>query len=279
MPANRGVVSTGLYRLVRHPIYLGYLITHVRRSWPRIRPLWNIVVLVGADVALMCARGLRGADAGAGSRRIASISRRCAGGWCRGCSERADSQLAIRTPKCRTARPSRAPQSAAGTHLRRRRALGSGSSASRTSPNGDRRAQVRLGASPNSPPADASRARPGRCRAAHPCRGRESAALRCKPARARRGRTRRPPKGCRAAGRCGGRSSLRSGSRGDHGSLRRWGNQTAQPVPPAANQAFSYVAVTVVLIPPRTEKSPTTVMRRGAQAATRSSRIWLVTAS
>ena len=29
MPANRGIVSTGLYRVVRHPIYLGYLITHV----------------------------------------------------------------------------------------------------------------------------------------------------------------------------------------------------------------------------------------------------------
>ena len=42
---------------------------------------------------------------------------------------------------------------------------------------------------------------------------------------------------------------------------------------------FAYVAVTVVLMPPRTEKSPTTVMRRGAHAATRSSRIWLVTAS
>ena len=27
MPANRGVVSTGMYRLVRHPIYLGYLVT------------------------------------------------------------------------------------------------------------------------------------------------------------------------------------------------------------------------------------------------------------
>lgn len=26
--ANRGVVSSGPYRLVRHPIYLGYLVTH-----------------------------------------------------------------------------------------------------------------------------------------------------------------------------------------------------------------------------------------------------------
>ena len=42
---------------------------------------------------------------------------------------------------------------------------------------------------------------------------------------------------------------------------------------------FLYSAVTTVLIPPRTEKSPTTVMRRGWMAATRSSRIWLVTDS
>src|SRR5262249_46799162 len=39
--------------------------------------------------------------------------------------------------------------------------------------------------------------------------------------------------------------------------------------------ACRYSAVTVVLIPPRTEKSPTTVMRRGRMAPTRSSRIWL----
>lgn len=40
-----------------------------------------------------------------------------------------------------------------------------------------------------------------------------------------------------------------------------------------------YVAVTTVFMPPRTEKSPVTVMRRGWQAPTKSSRIWLVTAS
>src|SRR5262245_31923433 len=36
---------------------------------------------------------------------------------------------------------------------------------------------------------------------------------------------------------------------------------------------LTYSAVTVVFIPPRTEKSPTTVMRRGLMAETRSSRI------
>ena len=34
-----------------------------------------------------------------------------------------------------------------------------------------------------------------------------------------------------------------------------------------------YSALTTVLIPPRTEKSPTTVIRRGSRTATRSSRI------
>jgi protein-S-isoprenylcysteine O-methyltransferase Ste14 len=52
MPANRGVVSTGVYRIVRHPIYMGYLITHV--GFLAANPtLWNILTLVGADVALL----------------------------------------------------------------------------------------------------------------------------------------------------------------------------------------------------------------------------------
>ena len=52
MPANRGVVSSGLYRLVRHPIYTGYLITH--SGFLAANPtLWNVVMLVGADIALL----------------------------------------------------------------------------------------------------------------------------------------------------------------------------------------------------------------------------------
>jgi protein-S-isoprenylcysteine O-methyltransferase Ste14 len=52
MPANRGIVSTGLYRLVRHPIYMGYLITHV--GFVAANPsLWNTTLLVLADLALL----------------------------------------------------------------------------------------------------------------------------------------------------------------------------------------------------------------------------------
>jgi protein-S-isoprenylcysteine O-methyltransferase Ste14 len=52
IPANRGVVSTGLYRLVRHPIYMGYLITHV--AFVAANPtMWNIALLTVADIALL----------------------------------------------------------------------------------------------------------------------------------------------------------------------------------------------------------------------------------
>ena len=52
LPANRGVVSGGVYRAIRHPIYLGYVLTHgaflvANLSW------WNLVVLGAGDVALM----------------------------------------------------------------------------------------------------------------------------------------------------------------------------------------------------------------------------------
>jgi protein-S-isoprenylcysteine O-methyltransferase Ste14 len=51
-PANRGIVSSGIYRVVRHPIYLGYLITHL--GFVAANPThWNLAVLALADVALM----------------------------------------------------------------------------------------------------------------------------------------------------------------------------------------------------------------------------------
>jgi protein-S-isoprenylcysteine O-methyltransferase Ste14 len=52
IPANRGIVSSGLYRLVRHPIYMGYLVTHV--AFVIANPsVWNVVLLVAADAALL----------------------------------------------------------------------------------------------------------------------------------------------------------------------------------------------------------------------------------
>ena len=52
MPANRGVVCTGLYRIVRHPIYVGYVVTHL--AFLAEHPsAWNIAVLAIGDIALM----------------------------------------------------------------------------------------------------------------------------------------------------------------------------------------------------------------------------------
>ena len=57
VPANRGVVMSGVYNVVRHPIYAGYLVTHL--AFTLAHPLlWNAVVLSVADMALM-ARALR----------------------------------------------------------------------------------------------------------------------------------------------------------------------------------------------------------------------------
>jgi len=52
LPANRGVMERGLYRLVRHPIYLGYLLTHI--PFLAAHPSgWNAAVLLTGDAALI----------------------------------------------------------------------------------------------------------------------------------------------------------------------------------------------------------------------------------
>jgi protein-S-isoprenylcysteine O-methyltransferase Ste14 len=52
VPANRGVVVRGPYLLVRHPIYAGYLVTHLAFVAAYPRP-WNIAVMIIADTALV----------------------------------------------------------------------------------------------------------------------------------------------------------------------------------------------------------------------------------
>jgi protein-S-isoprenylcysteine O-methyltransferase Ste14 len=52
LPANRGVIDRGLYRIVRHPIYLGYLITHL--PFLAAHPTkWNLLIFITGDVALI----------------------------------------------------------------------------------------------------------------------------------------------------------------------------------------------------------------------------------
>ena len=52
VPANRGVVIAGPYTLVRHPIYAGYLLSHLAFAcaYPTA---WNITILAATDVALV----------------------------------------------------------------------------------------------------------------------------------------------------------------------------------------------------------------------------------
>jgi len=52
IPANRGVVTAGPYAIVRHPIYAGYLITHV--AFIAAHPTFlNIALIVVSDGALV----------------------------------------------------------------------------------------------------------------------------------------------------------------------------------------------------------------------------------
>jgi protein-S-isoprenylcysteine O-methyltransferase Ste14 len=52
VPANRGVVVRGPYTFVRHPIYTGYLITHVA-FFIADPSQWNTAVILIADTALI----------------------------------------------------------------------------------------------------------------------------------------------------------------------------------------------------------------------------------
>jgi protein-S-isoprenylcysteine O-methyltransferase Ste14 len=52
VPANRGVVASGPYAVVRHPIYAGYIVTHVAFVMAHPR-LMNAVIVIAADAALI----------------------------------------------------------------------------------------------------------------------------------------------------------------------------------------------------------------------------------
>lgn len=52
VPANRGVVVQGPYTVVRHPIYLGYLVTHAAFLVANPQPL-NLAIVLVADSALI----------------------------------------------------------------------------------------------------------------------------------------------------------------------------------------------------------------------------------
>lgn len=74
VPANRGVVCSGLYRLVRHPIYAGYLVTHV--AFLSAHPtIWNAALLASADVALIVRALYEEWTLGADSNYVAYLAR------------------------------------------------------------------------------------------------------------------------------------------------------------------------------------------------------------
>jgi Putative protein-S-isoprenylcysteine methyltransferase len=52
LPANRGIVCRGIYTVVRHPIYAGYLVTHT--AFLLAHPTAsNMALLIASDLALL----------------------------------------------------------------------------------------------------------------------------------------------------------------------------------------------------------------------------------
>ena len=52
IPANRGIVCRGIYRLLRHPIYAGYLLAHAGFVLSHV-DAWNVCVFVTSDAMLL----------------------------------------------------------------------------------------------------------------------------------------------------------------------------------------------------------------------------------
>lgn len=57
LPANRGVVSIGAYRFVRHPMYLGYFVTDV--GFLLVNFGWQNMIVYGGQFALQVGRIVR----------------------------------------------------------------------------------------------------------------------------------------------------------------------------------------------------------------------------
>jgi len=76
-PANRGIVARGPYNVVRHPIYAGYLITHIAFLAANPGP-WNCAVVLIGDSALI-ARALIEERVLAGDKAYQAYCRRV--GW------------------------------------------------------------------------------------------------------------------------------------------------------------------------------------------------------
>jgi protein-S-isoprenylcysteine O-methyltransferase Ste14 len=54
LPANRGIVSRGPFRMVRHPVYLGWLILTI--GFLTINPSWRNFLVMAAILPFMFAR-------------------------------------------------------------------------------------------------------------------------------------------------------------------------------------------------------------------------------
>src|SRR5207244_6185956 len=76
-PANRGIVARGPYNVVRHPIYAGYLVTHIAFLIANPGP-WNCAVVLIGDSALI-ARALIEERVLAGDQAYQAYCRRV--GW------------------------------------------------------------------------------------------------------------------------------------------------------------------------------------------------------